>query len=216
MSDGGRTPSIGSSLHRLSKKILNQLFHSHNKEEANIIKQRKKKRKSRNRFFDSSSRSPFSSMEISHQLKQVFKFFDANGDGKISPAELLEAVLNIIGEQKSTAEEDAIGIFKQVDRNGDGSIDLDEFMSAVVVVAKSNNEEEEEILVDAFLVFDEDEDGYISAGELRKVLERLGFEECGMKECKKMIRSVDKDGDGFVDFHEFKSMMMIMSTSSSV
>ena len=68
---------------------------------------------------------------------------------------------------------------------------------------------EEVDLKEAFDVFDKDNDGLISVEELALVLTSLGLRE-GRKieECKEMIKKVDMDGDGMVNFNEFKRMMM--------
>ncbi|XVF33481.1 hypothetical protein REPUB_Repub17cG0172200 [Reevesia pubescens] len=152
--------------------------------------------------------SSFGAMEPSSQFRQVFKVIDANGDGKISSLELSEVLL-CLGHEKSTASKAAEGMIREIDFNGDGFIDLDEFMHAVNYTDGSicSSNSEEDYLMDAFLIFDTDKNGLISAKELRKVLISLGFTKCSLQECKRMIRGVDKDGDGFVDFKEFRSMM---------
>lgn len=65
-----------------------------------------------------------------------------------------------------------------------------------------------EELRDAFAVFDQDGDGFISVIELQEVMCRLELAE-GMKleDCEKMIKSVDRNGDGKIDFYEFKDML---------
>ncbi|MED6125128.1 hypothetical protein PIB30_065729 [Stylosanthes scabra] len=152
--------------------------------------------------------SSFVDMGISNQFKHVFNLIDTNGDGKISTNELSEFLSSCIGYKKSIAAKEAESMFSVLDSNGDGYVDLDEFM---VVMneneEKDNNEEENESLMDAFLVFDTDKNGLISAKDLNRVLMSLGFNQCSEIECKKMIKGVDKNGDGFVDFEEFKSMM---------
>lgn len=63
-------------------------------------------------------------------------------------------------------------------------------------------------LKSAFDLFDTNHDNYISVTELQSVLTRLGFKEANnLDECKSMIASVDSDGDGMVNFDEFKAMM---------
>lgn len=136
-------------------------------------------------------------MEVSTQLKQVFKLIDSNGDGKISAFELKELLL-CLGHDKATATDEAERMVRQVDRNGNGHIDLDEFMG---VVNKNDD------LMDVFLIFDNDRNGLISAKELQQVLIRLGFANSRLQDCRSMIEGVDKDGDGFVNFEEFRSMM---------
>ncbi|KAK1412240.1 hypothetical protein QVD17_33326 [Tagetes erecta] len=154
--------------------------------------------------------SSFITMDVSNQLKQVFKFFDIDGDGKISQVELTNVLLSF-GQEKSKATIEAKGILKEVDFNGDGFIDLDEFMSIMdnskPVFASAKEDDDD--LRNAFMVFDSDKNGLISPKELQKVLMSLGCSNCKLGQCRKMIKGVDKDGDGFVDFDEFKSMMSI-------
>ncbi|KAI3796529.1 hypothetical protein L1987_39203 [Smallanthus sonchifolius] len=156
--------------------------------------------------------SSFIAMDVSNQLKQVFNFFDIDGDGKISQTELTNVLLTF-GQQKSTATIEAQGILKEVEFNGDGFIDLDEFMSIMdsskPVFAGSKEVNGDDDLRNAFLVFDSDKNGLISAKELQRVLISLGCSNSKLGKCRKMIKGVDKDGDGFVDFEEFKSMMSI-------
>ncbi|KAF5730314.1 calcium-binding protein CML27 [Tripterygium wilfordii] len=58
----------------------------------------------------------------------------------------------------------------------------------------------------AFDLYDQDKNGLISSSELHLVLNRLGI-KCSVDDCVKMIRSVDSDGDGNVNFQEFEKMM---------
>ncbi|KAF3439970.1 hypothetical protein FNV43_RR18248 [Rhamnella rubrinervis] len=155
------------------------------------------------------SNSGFAAMEVSNQFKHIFEVIDENGDGKISPFELSE-VLFCLGYKRSTATKEAEGMLRAMDGNGDGFIDMDEFMEAVERTTgsgSSGSEEEEDHLMDAFDIFDIDRNGKISAQELQLVLVRLGCSKCSLEECSRMIKGVDKDGDGFVDFDEFRLMM---------
>lgn len=175
-----------------------------------------KRRQSNIKLFSSSSdlsTSSFLHMKLSTQFHQVFKLIDTNGDGKISINELSE-LLSSLGYNKCTAVKEAEGMVKVLDFNRDGFVDLDEFM----IVMNGMEEEKEEkfgsgmehgggYLMDAFLIFDTDKNGLISAKELQRVLINLGCDNCSLRECKRMIKGVDKNGDGFVDFEEFRSMM---------
>lgn len=160
--------------------------------------------------------SSFTAMEVSNQLKQVFRLLDTNGDGKISSFELSEVLL-WLGQEKSTAVEEAEGMVREVDCNGDGFIDLDEFMRVMntdFTVGSSSTCDDG--LMDAFLIFDSDKNGVISAEELQRVLISLGCVKCSLQECKRMIKGVDKDGDGFVDFEEFRSMMTGCASTKAI
>ncbi|URE07528.1 calcium-binding protein [Musa troglodytarum] len=155
------------------------------------------------------SPSSTAAMEISSQLKEVFRLIDSNGDGKISPPELCELLL-CMGHERATAAQEAEVMVREADCNGDGFIDLDEFMEAVGGGGSGSGGDmsgTREELMEAFRVFDVDGNGFISAEELRTVLVRLGHGKCSLRECRLMIRAVDRNGDGLVDFDEFWSMM---------
>lgn len=159
-------------------------------------------------------------MELSTQLKQVFKLIDTNGDGKLSPSELKQVLLSLgRNNHGDEAEEEAKGIVREMDFDGDGFVDLDEFLTTVMTKDEDSPMESE--IMEAFRVFDEDDDGLISAKELQRVLGRVNYNGTKKKkkkmkkysvgECRKMIRGVDRDGDGFVNFEEFKFMMSVRS-----
>ncbi|EEF50402.1 calmodulin, putative [Ricinus communis] len=151
----------------------------------------------------------FAAMEVHNQFKQVFKLIDANGDGKISSCELSELLL-CLGFDKSKATSEAEGMVREMDCNGDGFVDMDEFIYTLNDDGKLRGvggDNKKDYLMDAFLIFDADKNGLISAEELKKVLTNLGCDNCSLKKCRRMIKGVDKDGDGSVNFEEFRSMM---------
>ncbi|KAL0642647.1 hypothetical protein Bca4012_040937 [Brassica carinata] len=60
----------------------------------------------------------------------------------------------------------------------------------------------------AFDVFDENRDGFIDTTELQRVLTTLGFKEGScLENCMVMIRSLDGNKDGRIDFNEFLKFM---------
>ncbi|XP_041004626.1 calmodulin-like protein 3 [Juglans microcarpa x Juglans regia] len=148
------------------------------------------------------------------ELKKIFATFDKNGDGFIAKQELRESLKNIrIFMTDKEVEEMVV----KVDANGDGLIDFDEFCVLCESMVGQEGDEAatgleieggEEDLKEAFGVFDKDRDGLITVEELRLVLSSLGLKE-GKKveDCQEMIRKVDMDGDGMVNFDEFKKMM---------
>ncbi|XWS27043.1 hypothetical protein CRYUN_Cryun26dG0082200 [Craigia yunnanensis] len=154
------------------------------------------------------------------ELKRVFATFDKNGDGFITKQELRESLKNI---RLFMTEKEVEEMVVKVDANGDGLIDFDEF--CILCQAMDGHDEEgvrrgedgngvvgegdgEGELKEAFDVFDKDKDGLISVEELGSVLCSLGLKEGNkMEDCKAMIRKVDMNGDGMVNFDEFKRMM---------
>lgn len=203
------------SLHRRAKTLLHEL------KAMDVVAHGGKRAKPMRNLWSSLkvSARDFAAMEVSNQFRQVFEVIDEDGDGKISPSELSQVLL-CLGYSKSIAAKEAEGMVRELDCNGDGFVDLDEFMEAVIINTVDasgrsstddhdggGDQEEYDHLMDAFLVFDRDKNGKISAEELRRVLVKLGCDKCSLKECRRMINGVDKDGDGFVDFQEFRLMM---------
>ncbi|XP_004242760.2 calmodulin-like protein 3 [Solanum lycopersicum] len=147
------------------------------------------------------------------ELSGVFATFDKNNDGYITKQELKQSLKNI---GIFMEDGDILEMVEKVDFNKDGLIDIDEFYElchSFLGIEKVVSEEEEGgveegDLKDAFDVFDYDKDGLISEEELSKVLSSLGLNQGKrLDDCKEMIRNVDVDGDGMVNFDEFKKMM---------
>ncbi|CAA7023644.1 unnamed protein product [Microthlaspi erraticum] len=144
------------------------------------------------------------------ELEAVFKKFDVNGDGKISSKELGAIVASLGHEVPEEVLQKAI---TEIDQKGDGYINFEEFVELNTKGMDQNDVLEN--LKDAFSVYDIDGNGSISAEELHEVLRSLG-DECSIAECRKMIGGVDKDGDGTIDFEEFKIMMTMGSRRDNV
>ncbi|MCD7452691.1 hypothetical protein HAX54_017751 [Datura stramonium] len=148
--------------------------------------------------------SEISAAGVYSDLVQAFSVIDRDGDGKISK-EQLETILSRVGGKSPPSEEELMLLLDEIDKNGDGCISLDDF-----VTISSAFEPQEEVsteLKDTFDFFDEDHDGKITAQELLNVFRMIGDARCTLEECRHMIESVDKNGDGFVCFEDFCLMM---------
>ncbi|KAK6119427.1 hypothetical protein DH2020_046827 [Rehmannia glutinosa] len=146
------------------------------------------------------SETPLSKKE---EVKKVFSKFDPNGDDNISSAEL-GAVFNGLGSE--TSAEEVARMMSELDHDGDDYVDLTEFKS----FHYGGDENKEKELKEAFDLYDKDKNRNISATELHVALMSLG-EDCSIKDYRRMISSCDVDGDGCINYEEFKKMM----TSSS-
>ncbi|XP_055831128.1 calmodulin-like protein 3 [Solanum dulcamara] len=137
------------------------------------------------------------------ELHRIFQMFDRNGDGTITKKELNDS-LQSLGIH--IEEQELVHMIEKIDVNGDGYIDVDEFGTLYKSIMDEKDEEED--MREAFNVFDQNGDGYITVDELRSVLGSLGLKQGKtLEDCKRMIMKVDVDGDGMVDFKEFRQMM---------
>ncbi|KAJ1280916.1 hypothetical protein BS78_04G268400 [Paspalum vaginatum] len=129
------------------------------------------------------------------ELVRVFRHFDADGDDRISAAEMRDSC----GCTAAEAEE----MIAAADCDGDGFISIHE------LGALFEDGDQADTLRAAFEEYDENGDGVITAEELRRALRRLGLcgDEMTAERCVEMVAAVDRDGDGVISFDEFKAMM---------
>lgn len=95
-------------------------------------------------------------------------------------------------------------IWDRIDLDGSGYIDYTEWGVGTLDKIKTLSEEK---LRSAFALFDLDGSGTISAQELKTVLGKLGGQKVQDLVWINMIKEVDRNGDGEINFEEFKGMM---------
>ncbi|XP_059300283.1 putative calcium-binding protein CML19 [Lycium ferocissimum] len=139
-----------------------------------------------------------SSSENMVQLERVFTYFDEDGDGKVSPAELRRCVKAVGGDL--TVEEAEMAV-RLSDSDGDGLLGFEDFSK--LMEGEKNKESE---LRGAFEMYEMEGSGQITPKSLNRMLSRLG-ESTSIDNCKAMIQRFDLDGDGVLSFDEFKVMM---------
>ncbi|KAG6513334.1 putative calcium-binding protein CML19 [Zingiber officinale] len=149
--------------------------------------------------------SSSSTMTATADMERVFRYFDEDGDGKISPSEL-RSCMRAAGEELSA--EEAAAVVESSDSDGDGMLGVEEF---VRMVEAEGEAERGRNLREAFEMYavqgkEEEEERRITARSLRRMLRRLG-ELRTVAECGAMIRAFDLNGDGELSFDEFKIMM---------
>lgn len=139
------------------------------------------------------------SEDMYEEVRDTFKVFDKDNDGQISVSEL-EKVFESLDIQLSA--EELSELLKAVDKDGNGSIDLDEF--CVMMASKGLDPDEELRLM--FSTFDTDGNGTIDKEELYAAMKAMG-ETLTQDELDEMMAEADENGDGQVDFEEFKRMI---------
>ena len=138
-------------------------------------------------------------------FKSAFALFDKDGEGTISAKEMGNVKMSLgLHSSKFYTEAELQDLINKFDIDGDGSIDFPEFLIMMACKMKENNSEED--IRETFQVFDKDGNGFISAAELWQVMTIVG-KNLTNKEVDEMIREVDTDGDGQVNYEEFILMM---------
>lgn len=131
-------------------------------------------------------------------LKEMFKAMDTDNSGAITFDEL-KAGLRKYG---STLKDKEIrDLMDAADVDNSGTIDYGEFVAATLHLNKLDREEH---LVAAFRYFDKDGSGYITVDELQQAWAEHNMTDVFLED---IIKEVDQDNDGRIDYGEFVAMM---------
>ncbi len=135
-------------------------------------------------------------------LRETFTALDHNGDGQLTVAEMKEGI------QKAGLKDipqDLVQIVEGVDADGSGVIDYSEFLAATL---DKRLYLQEDICWSAFRVFDRNGDGKISQEELKQVVQQGDVSDAvGASQIGELLKEIDGNGDGMIDFQEFMLMM---------
>jgi calmodulin len=135
------------------------------------------------------------------EFRCAFQLFDEDSDGKITTKEL-GGILKKLGY--SPTDEDLKDMIKEVDTDGNGNVDFQEFLQLMCCKMKDHDSEEE--MLEAFKIFDRDSNGYVTKDDFKVIMNHLG-EAMTPDELDEMIKDNDDDGDGQLNYEEFKKMM---------
>lgn len=137
--------------------------------------------------------------EKNEQIK-TFKALDLNGDGKLTREELMHGY-----NQKNIefAPNDMELMLAQLDNNQSGAIDYTEFVAAAIDREKLLSKQR---MMQCFQLFDKDKSGSISKQELKAMFG--GNNKVDENVWTEQIKDVDINGDGEMDFGEFKEMLL--------
>ncbi|KAM4846200.1 calcium-binding protein 4-like [Thomomys bottae] len=140
------------------------------------------------------------------ELQAAFEEFDTDQDGCISYRELGDC-MRTLGYMPTEME--LLEVSQHVKMQMGGLVDFQEF---VELMGPKLREETAHMLGVrelriAFREFDRDQDGRITVAELREVAPALLGEPLEGTELDEMLRDMDLNGDGTIDFDEFVMML---------
>ncbi|CAF2375906.1 unnamed protein product [Brassica napus] len=131
-------------------------------------------------------------------LKEMFKAMDTDNSGAITFDELKAGLRRYGSTLKDTEIRD---LMEAADIDKSGTIDYGEFIAATIHLNKLDREEH---LLSAFSYFDKDGSGYITIDELQQACAEQGMSDVFLED---VIKEVDQDNDGRIDYGEFVAMM---------
>ncbi|XP_076941126.1 calcium-dependent protein kinase 4-like [Bidens hawaiensis] len=131
-------------------------------------------------------------------LREMFKAMDTDNSGAITFDELKAGLKRFGSTLKDTETRD---LMDAADVDNSGTIDYGEFVAATMHLNKLDREEH---LVSAFRYFDKDGSGYITVDELQQACTDHNMTDFLVED---IIKEVDQDNDGRIDYGEFVAMM---------
>lgn len=140
-------------------------------------------------------------------LKRAFLECDLDGDGEITAAELKQVLQESSG---SNSELEAhVKAILALDVDGDGKISYNELVMNTVQKKLSAKEDR---LFNVFQALDLNGDGKVTSDEIEQTLTGFIDSDTSIAE---LIREVDTDGNGSIDYDEFVSMFMSVEASKA-
>ncbi|XP_073692640.1 calcium-binding protein 4 [Garra rufa] len=142
------------------------------------------------------------------ELAEAFKEFDYDQDGYLNYKDLAEC-MRTMGYMPTEME--LLEIIQQIKMRLGGLMDFDDFcelMGPRMMVETADMLGLKE-LKSSFSQFDADGDGKISLDEMKEALKTLLGEKLKKGELEEILKELDLNGDGTVDFEEFVMMLSI-------
>ena len=140
-------------------------------------------------------------MDFSITILKLYRYFNIAGDCKLTKNELITGLSKYRDEDEVTKK--VVNLFLLLDGDNNGFIEFEEFLRACI--------NKKEILTDDYLKFafkflDKEDRGTLS---VQQILSVFSIRDNNLLEIalSKDINDVDEDGDGYINFHEFKNML---------
>ena len=137
-------------------------------------------------------------------IRSVFKFFDTDGSGKVSAAEIQKA-LTQMGIVLTPDQVRAVMV--QYDFNQDGEWEFSEFYQFYIKVVANNQQNltfEQEVQ-GVFNLLDGNKNGRVDAKELKAYFTQVGF-PLNDEELGDLIRMYDTNNTGYLELPEFTNI----------
>ena len=144
------------------------------------------------------------------RMQKEFLDCDADGDGTITTKELGRVLRSMKNKLKVT-EPEIKKVLKEIDQDGDGTINLKEYYDTLA--ASTNKNLIYRAMVHRskarkqFEKYDADGSGSITVDEMKLVFEERAGRKLEPKEVKQMLKDVDENDDGKINYEEFLALL---------
>eukprot|EP00163_Fabomonas_tropica_P000427 TRINITY_DN1025_c0_g2_i1.p1 TRINITY_DN1025_c0_g2~~TRINITY_DN1025_c0_g2_i1.p1 ORF type:complete len:153 (+),score=34.15 TRINITY_DN1025_c0_g2_i1:861-1319(+) len=138
------------------------------------------------------------------ECKTAFDKYDKDGSGSIDVWELRNTLI-AMGQQPT--EEEVFKLLSEADEDGSGTIEFPEFLNLIAMQkADVDARGDEGDIVDGFVALggNPDKSGEISSEKLSQIVKMFQL----TIDIDQLIKETDTDGSGFIDYDEFKAMML--------
>lgn len=154
------------------------------------------------------SKEEFQAGSKFENIKSLFEAFDSDGDGKICSIEVASA----LRKHHKLHSEDEIGyMMRFFDLDENTLVDFSEFVKMAEMFETKENMTAEAKIRQLFRAADKNQDGVLSSEELKQLWNLTPSDETKTKltdeEMDDMIRAIDVNGDGKIDYEEFFALL---------
>ncbi|XP_038135070.1 calcium-binding protein 2 [Cyprinodon tularosa] len=142
------------------------------------------------------------------ELQEAFKEFDYDQDGYLNYKDVAEC-MRTMGYMPTEME--LLEIVQQIKMRMGGLMDFEDFIELMGprMMGETTNMMGLKELKSAFLQFDLDGDGKINQEEMKEALKTLLGEKLKKGELEEILKELDVNADGNIDFEEFVMMLSI-------
>uniref|UniRef100_A0A3B5LF07 EF-hand domain-containing protein n=1 Tax=Xiphophorus couchianus TaxID=32473 RepID=A0A3B5LF07_9TELE len=139
---------------------------------------------------------------LERQLQEAFKEFDYDQDGYLNYKDVAEC-MRTMGYMPTEME--LLEIVQQIKMRMGGLMDFEDFTELMGprMMGETTNMLGLKELQSAFLQFDLDGDGKINQDEMKEALKSLLGEKLKKGELEEILKELDVNADGSIDFEEF-------------
>ena len=150
------------------------------------------------------------------RMKEMFELIDKDKSGVVSLAELKQAMQELMTtggyRARAAIPQDVERLMEMLDVDGTATISYPEFIAAMT---DRKHYTTDSTCLAVFRSFDRNGDGHINRAELSQALRSESFKDLDFNlfPAIEEVLASDKDGDGTLDFEEFKAMMKDTASS---